>query len=216
MKRILIVDDDDGVRTSLAQLLKEVGYQTQEVSSGAEAMETISSADFDVVLLDITMPGMNGVDTLSELKKINPKTPVIMITAFPSTDSAVDTVKRGASDYISKPFKVDELVLKINRTIEETRIAENIKKLPFPNTMSSLSNPLRRQIVGLLSSKSGIHLMEIVRELDISDHTKVSFHLRILKEERMIKQDKEKAYALTEEGKKTLAHLNFLENYFSK
>lgn len=216
MKKILIVDDDHNVRTTLSDLLEEVGYQTHGVSSGEKAIEAVSNAEFDIILLDVIMQGMDGIDTLSELKKFKPKIPVIMITAFPSTDSAVDAVKKGASDYITKPFKLNELVFKINRSVEQARIEQD-STLHFPSIVVSFSNPLRRQIVGLISTSPNIRLMEIVKKLDISDHTKVSFHLRVLKEEGMIEQHNEKkGYLLTEEGKKTLSHLTFIENHFSK
>lgn len=215
MRKILIVDDDEGVRGSLSAFFKKMGWLTREVPSGRKAMEALSDGEFDVVLLDIIMPVTDGIDTLHELKKIKPKIPVIMITAFPSTDSAVHAMKRGACDYISKPFNIEELNLKINRAIEESKI-ETTSKLPFPKSITALSNPLRRRIVKLMSSRQSVRLMEIVRALGIRDHTKVSFHLKVLKEEGMIKQDGRKAYVLTDEGKKTLSHLDLLESYFSK
>ena len=215
MKKILIVDDDSELRANLSEILKGAGYHIAEVPSGKEAIEKIASKDFDIALLDLMMPRMNGIDVLKEIKKIKPKIKVIMITAFATVENAVEAIKKGASDYISKPFKIDSLLTTVRRVIEEGRFEEGITKLNLDYTLSSLSNPIRRNILGLLQSRKSMRLMEIVRELDIDDHTKVVFHLRMLKESGMINHDRGKVYSLTAEGERILACLRILENYLS-
>lgn len=215
MKKILIVDDDAELRNNLYEILKGEGYYTEEAGSGKEAIEKAVSSDFDIALIDLMMPKMSGVDVLSELRRIKPKTRVIMITAFATVENAVDAIKKGASDYISKPFKIDELLTTIRRVLEEARFEEGIMKLDLDFTLSSLSNYIRRNIIRLLSLRTGMHFMEITRELGIEDHTKVVFHLKMLKESGIIEQDKDKLYFLTKEGEKTLDCLKILENYLS-
>ena len=215
MKKVLIVDDDAELRSTLSEILKGAGYHIDEASSGKEAIEKIVSKDFDIALLDLMMPKMNGIETLTELKKITPKTKVIMITAFATVENAVDAIKKGASDYISKPFRIEELLTTIRRVIEEGRFEEGITKLDLDYTLSSLANPIRRNILRLLQSRKSMRFMKIVRELDIDDHTKVVFHLKVLKESGIIEQDKDKSYSLTEEGERILSGLKILENYLS-
>lgn len=216
MKNILIVDDDAELRANLSKILRNKGYKIDEASSGKEAIEKAMSKEFDISLLDLMMPKMSGMDVLTELRKLSPRTKVIMITAFATVDNAVEALKRGASDYISKPFKTEELLAKIRRALEESRFEEGIKKLDMDYTLNSLSNSIRRNIIKLLYINDGMHLMKVTRELGIEDHTKVVFHLKILMESGIIEQDKEKSYFLTREGEKTLSCLKILENYLSK
>ncbi len=215
MKKIFIVDDDIELRSNLSEILRAKGYHTDEASSGKEAIDKATSKDFDIVLLDLMMPKRSGMDVLTELRKIKPKTKVIMITAFATIDNAVEAIKKGASDYISKPFKIEELDVTIRRALEETRFEEGIKKLDLDFTMSSLSNPIRRKVIKLLNLNKGMRLMEITRALDIEDHTKVVFHLKMLKESGIIEQDRKKVYFLTKEGEKTLVSLKILESHLS-
>lgn len=211
MKKILIVDDDSELRSNLSEILRGKGYHTDEASSGKDAIEKAASDEFDVVLLDLMMPKIGGMDVLTELRKIKPKTKVIMITAFATIDNAVEAIKKGASDYISKPFKIEDLDATIRRVIEEAKFDMSVEKLDLDYTISSLSNPLRRKILKLIHQNKGMRLMEITRALGVEDHTKVVFHLRILKDSKIIEQDKNKVYFVTKEGEKTLNCLKILE-----
>jgi DNA-binding NtrC family response regulator len=181
MKKILIVDDDHKVRATISKILKAKGYQTDEASSGKEAIEKATSKNFDIVLLDLMMPTVSGMDVLVELRKSKPKTKEIMMTGFATVNNAVEAIKKGASDYISKPFQAEELDATIRRCLEEARFDISIKKLDLDFTLSSLSSPIRRKIVKLLFQNNGMHLMELTRALDIEDHTKVIFHLKMHK-----------------------------------
>ncbi len=215
MKKILIVDDDAELRSTLTEILGEAGYRIDKAASGREALDKIHSADFDIILLDLMMPGMNGMEVLSEVRKTRPRIKVIIITAFATVNNAVDAIKKGASDYISKPFKIEELLAIVRRVIEEARFENGIRKLDLENTLNSLSNPIRRDILQLLHIRHEMRLMEITRKLDIEDHTKVVFHLKLLKESGIIKQNKEKSYFLTKEGEKMIELLKFLDSYLS-
>ena len=216
MNKILIVDDDPELRANLTEILNDEGYAMEEAASGREAIEKASSEHFSIILLDLMMPGMNGIDTLTELRRISPKTKVIMITAFATVENTVNAIKKGASDYITKPFRIEELLSVIRRTIEEASFDEDINRLDMDFTLSSLSNPIRRNIIHLLLLRKSMRLMEMTRELKIEDHTKVVFHLKMLRESGIIAQDKEKSYSITKEGKKTVDCLKILEDHLSK
>lgn len=214
MKKILVVDDDTELRANLSEILREAGYHISEAASGKEAIEKAKTEEFDIALLDLMMPRMSGTDTLLELKKMNPKTKAIMITAFATVENAVEAIKRGASDYISKPFKIETLLSTIKRVLEEARFEEGAKGMDFDFTLSSLSSPVRRKIIRLLNLKTSVRFAEMARELGIEEeHTKLAFHLKILREAGVIEQDPEKSYSLTNEGMRIVNCLKILENY---
>jgi len=215
MKRILVVDDDQELRSNLTFVLKEAGYQTDEASSAQEAVKLAVDEDFDVVLLDVIMPKSGKIDALAELRRVAPRSKIVMITAFATIENAVDAIKRGASDYLSKPFKIDALLTTIRRVLEEARFEVRATSENFDCVLGALSNPIRRKILRIIAQKKRARLIELARELDIEDHTKVIFHLKILKECGIIEQEKDKSYSLTTKGEGTLNCLNIVESHLS-
>ena len=215
MKKILIVDDDAEFRSHLIEVLKENGYQIDSASSAREAYEKLNLVEFDVLLLDYMMPKKNGIEALNEIRSLRPKIKVIMITAFASIDNAIDAIKRGASDYVSKPFKIDSLLLTIRRVLEEAKFEECIKKMDLDQTFSTLANPIRRNILKLLQRSESARLMEITRDLSIEDHTKVVFHLKMLREAGIIDQNTGKEYLLSKEGLRIMDCLKTLERFLT-
>ncbi len=211
MNRILVVDDDDELRLNMSAILKASGYAVDDASNGNEALRKMQSEEFDVVMLDFMLPGLKGTDVLEEIKKSSPRTKVIMITAFATIENAIDAIKKGASEYISKPFKVSELLMTVKRVLEEARFEEDTKGLDLDYAFSSLSNPIRRNIIQMLHARSGMRLMELTRELEIEDHTKVIFHLRVLRDAGLITQSGDKTYMLTNEGKQVLDCLQIVK-----
>ncbi len=214
-RQILVVDDDLDLRENLVEILNAEGYGVQATENASEALEKLRQTDFEVVILDFMMPGMNGIEALYEMKKIAPKAKVIMITAFATIENAVNAIKRGASEFITKPFKIEELLILIKQVLEELRFEDGVKKLEMEDTLSSLSNSIRRQIIRILHSNKEMRLMQIVRELEVKDHTKVIFHLKTLRESKIIDQTAEKSYILTQEGQKIMECLILLEKYFA-
>lgn len=128
--RILIVDDDPSIRSMLEMILREgKSYEILTAENGRKALDVIKNhKQIDVVLTDIQMPRMNGMELLKEIKSIDPTLPVIMITGFPTIDIAIRCMKEGASDFITKPFKFDQVELILSRTIHERELLlENAK-----------------------------------------------------------------------------------------
>lgn len=215
MKQILIVDDDSEVRENLEEILNDEGYLTKTASSGRAAIEKSQKNQFDLILLDYMMPEQTGMDVLSDLKRINPMSKIVMITAFASIENAVEAIKKGAHEYLAKPFKIDQLILLIRQLSEEIRFEEQIQKTDMEDTLSTLSNSIRRETIRMFRKRTQLRLMEITRELKIEDHTKVVFHLRSLKQAGLIKQEKNKSYILTLEGKNILKCLDLMENFMA-
>lgn len=119
---ILIVDDEKAVRQLLYRKLTSRGYQCQEAGTGDEALNKIKSKPVALVILDIKMPGMTGIELLNEIKADHPNVAVIMATASAEIDTAIHCMKQGAYDYIVKPFNLDEVVLSIERALEKRRL----------------------------------------------------------------------------------------------
>ena len=124
---ILVVDDEDIMREILDALLTREGYHVRMATSGADGIELVKTVPFDAAILDVMMPGIDGIGTLEEIRKLDDELPVLMITAFASVESAIAAMKRGAFDYITKPFKNDEVLLVVRNAIERRQLrAENI------------------------------------------------------------------------------------------
>jgi DNA-binding NtrC family response regulator len=127
--RLLIVDDDTAMREMLASLFRDRGYSIEEAASAAEALKRAGEHCFDVVLSDIRMPGKTGIEMVGELRGLLPETPVVLMTAFGSIDSAVESMRAGAFDYITKPFEPDAVVLTIERALERRALEEENRRL---------------------------------------------------------------------------------------
>ncbi|MFC1904156.1 HD domain-containing phosphohydrolase [Chloroflexota bacterium] len=121
-EQILIVDDEEGIRRLLHRKLSSLGYQCQEAGSAEQALETLRSKPPELVLLDIRMPGKPGNELLPEIKAKYPDITVIMVTAITDTSIAIQCIRQGAYDYITKPFNLDEVVLSVARAQEKRRL----------------------------------------------------------------------------------------------
>jgi two-component system response regulator PilR (NtrC family) len=126
---ILVVDDEEIMREILETLLTREGYDVRLASSGAEGLDLARSAPFDAALVDIMMPGIDGIATLDELKRIDEDLAVIIITAYASVESAIAAMKNGAFDYVTKPFKNDEVLGVVRNAIERRRLVHENRAL---------------------------------------------------------------------------------------
>jgi DNA-binding NtrC family response regulator len=123
---VLVIDDEEVMREILEALLAREGYRVKVASSGEEGLEYARSTPFDAAIVDVMMPGIDGITTLEELKKLDEDLPVVMVTAFASVETAISAMKRGAFDYITKPFKNDEVVIVVRNAVERRQlVAEN-------------------------------------------------------------------------------------------
>lgn len=127
--RILIVDDDLAFRKSTKKLLENTGWSVETAASPEDALDLLRRTDFDIILSDLVMPGMSGVDLLKRLRREDPEIPLIMITGHGSIDSAVEAMKAGAADYLTKPFNPDELEFRISRALEKQRLDRRARLL---------------------------------------------------------------------------------------
>jgi len=120
--KVLVVDDQRNMRATTAILLRQAGHAVEEAESGAAAVRRVQQEPFDVVLTDLRMPEVDGLEVLRAVREHSPDTQVIVMTAYGTIDSAVEAMRRGAHDYVSKPFKEEELLVRIARAVETRRL----------------------------------------------------------------------------------------------
>ena len=122
MESILIIDDDENLCSVLKEELSEVGYNTEFVNNGDAAFNYLVENPVDLVLLDLKMPGKDGFEVLKEIEMKEIKTKVIVLTAYADVKSAIDSAKMGASDFISKPYDFDELLITIRKVLQKDNL----------------------------------------------------------------------------------------------
>ncbi len=121
---LLVVDDDLSVRQFLTIMLERAGHEVMAAASGMDAFQLMERHEFHLVITDMKMPKVSGMDVLRHVKTVSPDTAVIVITAYATTDSAVEAMKQGAFDYVIKPFKIDELKLVVSKALEQRRLTQ--------------------------------------------------------------------------------------------
>src|SRR3989338_2632083 len=125
--RVLIVDDETSVRTLLSEVLQGQGYEVVVASSGEEAVELARKSPFEIVITDMRMPGISGVEVIQHVKNINSDCCVIVITAYASVESAVEAIRRGSYDYITKPFNIATMRIIVDRAAERQRLLKDVR-----------------------------------------------------------------------------------------
>ncbi len=115
---ILVVDDERAIQDSIAWCLRADGHDVRTAPDGEKAMEIMAGQDFDVVISDIIMPGVSGLELLRKARTLHPRTLVVLITAYATVETAVEALREGASDYVLKPFKLDDLRFRVRRLLE--------------------------------------------------------------------------------------------------
>ena len=126
---ILVVDDEESIREGSERILTRMGYQVYKASRGSEGLEILGHHPVSIVLLDLKMPGMDGMEVLGHIQRLNPEILVIIITGYATLETAIEAMKQGAYDFIAKPFEPDQLRIVINRARERIRLTEETEKL---------------------------------------------------------------------------------------
>jgi len=124
VKRVLVVDDELDFLETIVKRLEVRDIKASGVDSGPKALELLDKEDFDVVILDVKMPGMDGVETLVEMKKKKPQLPVIMLTGHATVESGIQGMKKGAFAYVMKPVALDELLDKLQKAFDRKSVQE--------------------------------------------------------------------------------------------
>ena len=204
MIKVLVVDDDEVISQNLKRLLEKSGYLADTAYTGEEALRKIRENHFDLALIDLLLPDTDGLKLLLEVKRLSPITAIIIITAFGTIPNAVEAIRRGAADYITKPFRMDELLSRIKKVIEERRI---IFKTEI-DILHILSHPIRRNVVSLLAKQRSLKFADLAKAVGVKDPPLLSFHLRILRDAGLITQEQDKSYTITEKGTRAIEILS--------
>ena len=166
MQRILIAEDSDSLLKATTRMLEIAGYETRQASNGREADEKIISDVFDCILLDVMMPYKNGIDILTDMRKRGDTTPVILLTALDDTSDKVAGLEAGANDYLTKPFKREELLARLKRLLNGDSVAARLatignvsidrEKMTISTDRSSFSiDPKEMKLLLTLAKRTG-------------------------------------------------------------
>ncbi|MCK4963968.1 MAG: diguanylate cyclase [Dehalococcoidia bacterium] len=137
---ILIIEDDESTRKTLTLILGKKGYGTETAGTGKEALERAKKQSFDVTLLDIRLPDMDGMELVAPLKELHPDLAVIVITGYASLETALQALKEGAADYITKPLAMEKVLEAIGESLEKQRLIVELRKLSLSDDLTGLLN----------------------------------------------------------------------------
>jgi CheY-like chemotaxis protein len=158
MKPILVVEDEVIMRESLRDWLTDEGYAVETAEHGEEALKAIGKQDFSLLILDVRLPGKNGLEVLREAKAQRPKINGIIITAYPSEETAVEAMKLGAVDYLTKPFSLDALEKLIQQTLGPVQL--EIKPKAAPKEAPPVEEPKVEEIIAIAPEEIPLHLKQ--------------------------------------------------------
>ncbi len=163
---ILVVDDESSIRENLERLLRSSGYEPVGAADGQEALDRASEREFELVLLDIKMPVLSGIDVLRRLRSDRPDACVIMATAVPDVEKAVETMKLGAYDYILKPFNMDDVLLRVERALERSRLMQREREYQrlLEREVKEKTDQLQARFFELVQSLAREHTMALELE----------------------------------------------------
>jgi two-component system KDP operon response regulator KdpE len=143
--RILVVDDESAIRRALRPPLIELGFQVVDVARGEEALQMLRAGGFDVVLLDVNMPGIGGIETLRRIRAFAPRLPILMLTVRDAEEEKVEALELGADDYVTKPFSMRELIARIRTAVRRVRAPARAEDAPIEIGELRL-DPVKRKI----------------------------------------------------------------------
>ncbi|MGH7226487.1 MAG: sigma-54-dependent transcriptional regulator, partial [Gemmataceae bacterium] len=167
--QLLLVDDDDDLRHDLAQLFRKQGHDVTAAVSGEDALNKAAHSRFDVALLDLHLPGISGIDVLVQLKERQPELEALMLTAHSSIETAVEAMRRGAYDYLTKPFRVADLEVHVQKAFEKVQLQRReqqwLQQLSYESPRYRLigSSPAMRKVVALIEKVAATDATVLVR-----------------------------------------------------
>jgi len=125
--RVMVVDDEENIREVLSNYLESMNYSVETAEDGQEALKNYKKGDFDLIISDLLMPNIDGLELLKRIREVDKDVIFLMITGYPSIETAVDAIKKGAYDYITKPFHMEDVKLRIERAFEKRSLKERLK-----------------------------------------------------------------------------------------
>ncbi len=167
MAHVLVVDDQSSMRLTLTALLKQAGHTLMQAGIGEDALKKIADNDFDVVITDLKLDKVTGLEVLKAAKTNNPQTEVIVLTGFGSIETAVAAMKAGAIDYLTKPFETEELLMAVQRAMERQRLRSEVQRL-----RTAVEDKEQFKPGNIISASSAMaHVLEMVGRVAPTDAT---------------------------------------------
>ncbi|GLP94792.1 response regulator [Paraferrimonas sedimenticola] len=210
--RLLLAEDDADLRETLTEALEFSGFEVSACEDAEQAIAVAQEQVFDMALLDMVMPGMSGIDAIGQIRLFQPTIGVVITTAFGTVDTAVDAMKHGAAEFLTKPFDMDSLCVTLKRVEAQRRQSPKLSGDKADKVFSALANPIRRETLLQLRKHGRLRFMDLCRLVHIDNHTKFNFHVRQLKNSGLVEQTESKIYFLTTQGKNLCASLFEEEN----
>ncbi|MGO1298948.1 MAG: response regulator [Vibrio sp.] len=198
--QLLLAEDDRQLREVLLEALTLEGFEVVACSNAEDALDKAAEQPFDLALFDVVMGGMTGIDALTQLRRLQPNIGVIVTTAFATVNLAVDAMKKGADEFLTKPFNLAALSVTLKRVHAEHGPKTTIDEREHDSIFSALSNPIRRSVVKQLKIHRKLKFMDLCRVVGIEDHTKFNFHLRQLVNSGLVAKEDGRVYSLTSQG----------------
>ncbi|PSW17242.1 ArsR family transcriptional regulator [Photobacterium sanctipauli] len=198
--KLLLAEDDQQLREVLVEALTLELFEVTACDSAEDALDIATNAHFDLALFDVVMSGMTGIEALTTLRRLHPNIGIIITTAFATVDVAVDAMKKGADEFLTKPFNLAALSVTLRRVHAERSPKSPLDERSNDLIFSALSNPIRRSVVKQLKIHRKMKFMDLCRVVGIEDHTKFNFHLRQLVNSGLVSKGEGRVYSLTKTG----------------
>ena len=128
-KRVLVIDNEEGICRMMEAVLGDAGYEVETRTRSSEAVEEFAPSRWDLVISDVKMPGLNGLEVLEKIKEKDPAVPVVMITAYATVEMSIQALRRGAYDMLTKPFEPEELLYRVKNALTQTQLLEENRSL---------------------------------------------------------------------------------------
>ena len=198
--KLLLAEDDVELREVLIEALTLESFEVVACDNAEDALDIASEQHFDLALFDVVMTGMTGIEALSALRRLHPNIGIIITTAFATVDVAVDAMKKGADEFLTKPFNLAALSVTLKRVHAERSPKSPLHERKHDQIFSALSNPIRRSVIKQLKIHRKMKFMDLCRVVGIEDHTKFNFHLKQLVNSGLVIKEDGRIYSLTEQG----------------
>lgn len=165
MSRVLIIEDEDGLREMLVFFFEKAGFYVNETSNGKDGIDLLKKNQYDIIITDLRLGDIDGLNVITLAKQISPKTEIILITAYGTIETAVSAIKKGAYDFITKPFEIDQLVLIVERALEKKKLVEKIETY-----LKELKDTFKFEDI-ICKSKEMIDILKTVTKVSPTDST---------------------------------------------
>ncbi|MGY3572652.1 response regulator [Vibrio sp. SCSIO 43135] len=198
--KLLLAEDDKALREVLIEALELESFSVSAFDNAEDALDTAMDEHFDLALFDVVMPGITGIEALRSLRRLHPNIGIVITTAFATVDVAVDAMKKGADEFLTKPFNLATLSVTLKRVHAERSPKTPKQERNNDLIFSALSNPIRRTVIKQLKIHRKMKFMDLCRVVGVEDHTKFNFHLKQLVNSGLVEKEEGRVYSLTETG----------------